>query len=49
MEYAPQPPFNAGRPETAPPAVLAAAREAFRELHDQRVETAKRLAEQFRT
>jgi len=26
-EYAPQPPFNAGTPETAPPAVLAAAKE----------------------
>src|SRR6266851_2256061 len=26
-EYAPEPPFNAGTPETAPPAVLAAARE----------------------
>ena len=24
IEYAPAPPFNAGRPETAPPAVLAA-------------------------
>ena len=27
IEYAPDPPFTAGRPETAPPAVLAAARE----------------------
>jgi cyclohexyl-isocyanide hydratase len=26
-EYAPEPPFNAGTPETAPPAVLAAAKE----------------------
>jgi cyclohexyl-isocyanide hydratase len=26
-EYAPQPPFNAGTPETAPPAVVAAAKE----------------------
>ena len=28
MEYAPDPPFAAGRPETAPPAVLARVREA---------------------
>jgi transcriptional regulator GlxA family with amidase domain len=27
MEYAPAPPFNAGRPETAPPTVLARVRE----------------------
>jgi transcriptional regulator GlxA family with amidase domain len=27
LEYAPAPPFDAGRPETAPPAVLAAVRE----------------------
>ena len=26
LEYAPEPPFNAGRPETAPPEVLAAVR-----------------------
>ena len=24
LEYAPAPPFNSGRPETAPPAILAA-------------------------
>jgi cyclohexyl-isocyanide hydratase len=27
LEYAPEPPFNAGRPETAPPEVLAAIRQ----------------------
>jgi cyclohexyl-isocyanide hydratase len=27
LEYAPAPPFNAGRPETAPPEILAAVRE----------------------
>ncbi len=27
LEYAPEPPFDAGRPETAPPAVLEAARQ----------------------
>ena len=30
IEYAPAPPFNAGRPETAPPAVLAAVQRAWR-------------------
>ena len=29
MEYAPQPPFNSGRPETAPPEVIAAWKKAY--------------------
>ncbi|MGE3930179.1 MAG: DJ-1/PfpI family protein [Hyphomonadaceae bacterium] len=29
IEYAPAPPFNAGRPETAPPEVVAAVRQRF--------------------
>jgi cyclohexyl-isocyanide hydratase len=28
MEYAPEPPFHSGRPDTAPPEVLSAARAA---------------------
>jgi cyclohexyl-isocyanide hydratase len=44
MEYAPQPPFDAGTPATAPAPVLAAAVEAGRELHAARVETAKKIA-----
>lgn len=44
MEYAPQPPFNAGTPTTAPPAVLAAARQAGHDLHAARERTARRIA-----
>ena len=29
LEYSPAPPFNSGRPETAPPEILAAARKRF--------------------
>jgi len=36
LEYAPQPPFNAGRPETAPAAVLAAVRRRMAPLADKR-------------
>lgn len=39
LEYAPEPPFNAGRPETAPPEVLAAYNEAIGKI------TARRRAE----
>ncbi len=45
MEYAPQPPFNSGRPETAPPAVLAAARAAMAPMLEQRRATAKRISQ----
>ena len=31
IEYAPAPPFNAGRPETAPPAVLASVQKRMAE------------------
>jgi len=44
IAYAPEPPFNAGSPETAPPAVLARAREAMRQISEQRVATARRIA-----
>jgi cyclohexyl-isocyanide hydratase len=44
MEYAPQPPFDAGSPGTAPAMVLEAARQAGRNLHAVRAETAKRIA-----
>jgi cyclohexyl-isocyanide hydratase len=39
LEYAPEPPFNAGRPETAPPEVLASYTEAIGKI------TARRRAE----
>jgi transcriptional regulator GlxA family with amidase domain len=46
LEYAPAPPFDAGRPETAPPSVLARAREINRSrLGDRRaqIEQAARM------
>jgi cyclohexyl-isocyanide hydratase len=44
IAYAPEPPFNAGTPETAPPAVLAQAQEAMRQITEQRIATARRIA-----
>ena len=44
IAYAPEPPFNAGTPETAPPAVLARAKEAMRQITEQRERTARRFA-----
>ena len=44
MAYAPEPPFDAGTPETAPPAVLEQARAAVRGITAQREETARRAA-----
>ncbi|HVW57027.1 MAG TPA: DJ-1/PfpI family protein [Rhizobiaceae bacterium] len=44
MAYAPEPPFDSGRPETAPPAVLNAARQAVEQITSQREATARRVA-----
>ena len=44
IEYAPEPPFQSGTPETAPPAVLARAKEAMRAMTAQRQQTARRIA-----
>jgi cyclohexyl-isocyanide hydratase len=44
MAYAPEPPFNSGTPETAPPAILQRARHAVRAITAQREETARRAA-----
>lgn len=44
MEYAPQPPFASGTPETAPRAVLEAVRETFKDVAAQRKDTALRAA-----
>ena len=44
MAYAPEPPFNSGRPETAPPAVVEEARQSVREFTAQREATARRIA-----
>ena len=44
MQYAPEPPFNSGTPETAPAAVVEGARHAFKALTEQREATARRVA-----
>lgn len=44
MVYAPEPPFNAGTPETAPPAILEQARNAVAGITAQREATARRVA-----
>jgi len=44
IQYAPEPPFNSGAPETAPPAVLAAAQHAVQAITAQREKTARRVA-----
>lgn len=44
IEYAPAPPFDCGRPETAPPAVAQAVRERLSRLGPARVEAAQRAA-----
>jgi cyclohexyl-isocyanide hydratase len=43
IAYAPEPPFNSGTPETAPVAVLEAARRASEDLAGRRLATAKRI------
>ena len=47
MAYAPEPPFSSGTPESAPPEVLAEARDAGKELAARRLETARRVAARF--
>lgn len=44
MQYAPEPPFNAGSPETAPPQIVASLRATAAELMDRRARTAARAA-----
>jgi cyclohexyl-isocyanide hydratase len=47
MQYAPEPPFNSGTPETAPPAVLEGARRAVQAITAQREATARRVAQRL--
>jgi len=47
MQYAPEPPFNAGSPETAPAEVTAAVRDATAEMMARREKTARRMAERL--
>jgi transcriptional regulator GlxA family with amidase domain len=45
LEYAPAPPFNAGRPETAPPAVLARVQQRLRALGGGREDAVQRAVQ----
>lgn len=47
MAYAPEPPFNAGTPETAPPIVLERARAAAAEITARRADTARRIQDRL--
>ena len=47
LEYAPEPPFDSGSPETAPSEVLEAARAALRDVTAARLDIAKRVAERL--
>jgi cyclohexyl-isocyanide hydratase len=47
MVYAPEPPYNSGTPETAPPAILDAARRSVRGITSQREATARLVAERL--
>ena len=44
MAYAPEPPFDSGTPESAPPAVLAKARREMATVTEAREKTARRIA-----
>jgi cyclohexyl-isocyanide hydratase len=44
IEYAPDPPFRSGTPETAPPEVLQAARASVQKITEARLKTAQRVA-----
>lgn len=44
MVYAPEPPFDSGAPETAPPAILKRARASYATITGEREATARRIA-----
>jgi len=44
IEYAPQPPFRCGTPQTAPADVLEAVRASYRQVTEARLATARRIA-----
>ncbi len=47
MAYAPEPPFNSGTPEMAPPAILEDARRSIQAITQQREQTARRVAKRL--
>ena len=44
MQYAPEPPFNSGTPETAPPPVLKAGRDSLRRVLKEREHIIRQIA-----
>jgi cyclohexyl-isocyanide hydratase len=44
MAYAPEPPFNSGTPESAPPEILEQAKRSYRKITTQREATVRRVA-----
>jgi cyclohexyl-isocyanide hydratase len=47
LQYAPEPPFDSGTPERAPPAILAAARRAADDITRRREASARRVAQRL--
>ncbi|HTW81131.1 MAG TPA: DJ-1/PfpI family protein [Terracidiphilus sp.] len=47
IEYDPEPPFESGTPEAAPPEVVEAVRSHFHKISEARLATAKRIASQL--
>jgi cyclohexyl-isocyanide hydratase len=47
VEYAPEPPFQSGTPQTAPPEIVSSVKNASREITEARLITAKRIAERL--
>ena len=47
LQYAPEPPFDSGTPERAPPAILAAARRTADDITRRREATARRVAQRL--
>jgi cyclohexyl-isocyanide hydratase len=47
MVYAPEPPFDSGTPESAPPEILAHARQSVAGITAQREATARRVADRL--
>jgi cyclohexyl-isocyanide hydratase len=49
IQYAPEPPFDSGRPETAPAEILEANRQAMAPMLEQRLAIVKRAAQRLET
>ncbi len=48
LEYAPAPPFSAGRPETAPPEILASVKRRLATVMPERIAAVRRAAQRWR-